>query len=132
MGGHEEGQAMSDLFGRNQYMLPKNWGEPVRTALGRAKRYADKINLNRMIPYGELCSTGYVLADPGEEYLIYAPEAGQFRLKLYGAPGPFQVEWYDPNKDETFAGPDLIGDGAVDITPPYLGEIVMYLKKRNI
>ena len=130
MGAHADGEAMSNLFGRNQYMLPANWGEPVRVALGRAKRIADRMDLNHMLPYGELCSTGYVLANPGKEYLIYAPEAGQFRLKLYGAPGPFEVRWYNPNTDVTIEGMDMIGDGAVDITPPYLGEVLLYLKKR--
>lgn len=129
MGGHAEGESMSELFGRTQYMLPENWGEPVRVALGRAKTYADRVDLNHMLPYGELCSTSYVLANPGEEYLVYQPEAGQFRLKLYGAPGPFAVEWYNPNTGEAIEGQPMTGSAAVDITPPYLGEILLYLKR---
>ena len=122
---------MSNLFGRPQYMLPKNWGEDVRIALGQTRMFAQKMNMNRMLPYGELCGTGYCLADPGNEYLIYAPEAGQFKLKLHGAMGPFTVEWFDPATGETISGMDLVGGGPVDITPPYRGEIVLHLKKKQ-
>ncbi len=127
----DETKPMSDLFGRREYMLPKNWGEPVRVALGQTRSYAQKIDLTHMIPYNDLCSTSYCLANPGHEYLVYQPEAGQFRLKLYGAPGPFTVEWFNPNTGETIEGLPLEGGCAVDITPPYLGEIVLYLKEAN-
>lgn len=130
-GAMENDNPMSDLFGRREYMLPKNWGEPVRVALGQTRAYAEKVDLIHMLPYNDFSSTSYCLANLGKEYLVYQPEAGQFRLKLYGAPGPYTVEWFNPNTGETLTGPDLVGGAAVDITPPYLGEIVLYLKKKE-
>jgi hypothetical protein len=82
-----------------------------------------------MVPHGELCTTGYCLANPGVEYLIYQPEAGQFKLRLFGANGRFSVEWFNPNTGETIQGRPFKGGTAIDFTPPYLGEIVMYLKR---
>jgi hypothetical protein len=76
-----------------------------------------------------LCTTGYCLANPGVEYLIYQPEAGQFKLRLFGTNGTFSVEWFNPNTGETIQGRPFKGGTAVDFTPPYLGEIVMYLKR---
>jgi len=122
---------ISVLFGRTQYMLPKNWGGPVRMAMGQTNAYAKRINLNKMLPYGEMCTTGYCLANPGEEYLVYQPEAGQFKLKLYGANGTFSVEWFNPNTGETIYGLPFRGGTAIEFTPPYLGEIVLYLKRMD-
>ena len=36
----------------------------------------------------------------------------------------------NPNTGETIEGLPLVGGCAVDITPPYLGEIVLYLKEQ--
>ena len=41
--------------------------------MGDTLRYAQKMNLISMEPRGELTSTGYALANPGEEYLILQP-----------------------------------------------------------
>ena len=74
MGAYEdEAHPVSNLFGRQQYMLPKNWGEPVRTALGQTRMFAERIDLVHALPSGNLSSTGYCLAVPGKEYLVYAP-----------------------------------------------------------
>ena len=130
MGAYEdEAHPVSNLFGRQQYMLPKNWGEPVRTALGQTRMFAERIDLVHALPSGNLSSTGYCLAVPGKEYLVYAPAAGQFRVRLFGARGPFSVEWFNPNTGETIPGEPFEGGTAFDFTPPYLGEVVLYLKK---
>lgn len=122
---------VSVLFGRAQYELPSTWREPIRTAMGQTKTYADKMNLNRALPYGELSSTGYCLADPGREYLVYQPESGLFKLILHGAVGPFDVEWFYPQTGETIPGKPFRGGMAIDFTPPKNGEVVLYLKKKD-
>ena len=58
-----------------------NWGPinqpdnplwpPLRSQLGDTRRYALRMDLDRVIPWGELSSTGYCLADPGSTYLAY-------------------------------------------------------------
>ena len=126
--GQPEGP-VSVLFGRVQYELPEDWREPVRTSMGQTRDYALRMNLNRVFPYGELSSTGYCLADPGREYLVYQPESGLFKLKLHGAVGPFEVEWFYPQTGERIAGRSFSGGMAIDFTPPKPGEVVLYLKK---
>lgn len=118
------------LFGRVQYELPADWREPIRVAMGQTRDYALRMNLNRVFPYEELSSTGYCLADPGEEYLIYQPESGLFKLKLHGAKGPFDVEWFYPQTGERIMGRSFSGSMAIDFTPPKPGEVVLYLKKQ--
>ena len=122
---------ISSLFGRTQYELPDDWQEPVRVAMGQTLDFAKRIDLTNMIPYNDLSSTGYCLANPGMEYLIYQPEAGQFKLSLYGAEGPFVVEWFNPHTGEKIAGRSFKGGMAIEFTPPYQGEIVLYLKSKS-
>jgi hypothetical protein len=49
--------------------------EPARYAMGDTLRFAKRMNLIQTQPHGELSSTGYALADPGEEYLVPQPSA---------------------------------------------------------
>jgi hypothetical protein len=44
--------------------------EPARYAMGDTLRFATRMNLLAMEPRGDLSSTGYALASPGEEYLV--------------------------------------------------------------
>ena len=53
----------------------------------------------KMSPHSELVSGGaeaYCLAEPGRQYMVYAPSGGTVQLNLGGAPGTFEVKWLDP------------------------------------
>jgi hypothetical protein len=69
--------------------------EPTRHAMGDALRYARKVKLLEMVPSGDLSSTGYALAHPGQEYLVLQPskDSTSFTLKLTA--GTYAVAWYD-------------------------------------
>lgn len=120
---------VSQLFGRWQYALPDNWREPVRTAMAQTLAFAKEMDMNRTFPSRTISSSRYCLANAGREYLIYQPEAGQFQVDLTGARGPFAVSWFNPNTGETIPGASFSGGKPIDFTPPYLGEIVLHLKK---
>jgi hypothetical protein len=47
--------------------------EAARKAMGDTFAYAKRMNLAAMFPQSHLASTGYCLANPGSEYLIYLP-----------------------------------------------------------
>ena len=120
---------VSQLFGRWQYALPDNWREPVRMAMAQTLAFAKEMDMNRTFPSRTISSSRYCLANAGREYLIYQPEAGQFQVDLTGARGPFAVSWFNPNTGETIPGVSFSGGKPIDFTPPYLGEIVLHLKK---
>ena len=44
---------------------------------GRHPRFAERMNLIEMEPRGDLSSTGYALANPGQEYLVLQPSDGR-------------------------------------------------------
>ena len=46
-----------------------------RQAMGQVRRMAERMDLAAMTPRGDLASSGYCLASPGTEYLIFQPDA---------------------------------------------------------
>jgi hypothetical protein len=112
----------------------------IRDALGETRSYAQKINLVAMTPQGHLSSTGYCLANPGSEYLIYKPGIKgwksyfawlrrSFSLNVVG--GAYRYEWYNPNLGEVAAtGHITVKGGIQSFTAPFCGDAVLYLKAR--
>ncbi len=67
--------------------------EPARYAMGDTRRFAERMNLIDMRPRDDLSSTGYVLANPGQEYLVLQPTAAApFTVTL--EPGTYAAEWF--------------------------------------
>jgi hypothetical protein len=107
--------------------------EPARHAMGDTLRFAGRIGLGGMAPRGELSSTGYALADPGQEYLVLQPAetAGPFTVQLPA--GTYAVQWHSLGSRDT-VGVDQVtvaGPGAVAFTAPFAaaGPAVLRLKR---
>jgi hypothetical protein len=107
--------------------------EAARYAMGDTLRYAEKMDLIQMEPRGDLSSTGYALANPGEEYLILQPkEASEpFTAKLQ--PGSYTVEWFNVNSRETKEVGQVTIDssGGSSFKAPFTedGPAVLYLRQ---
>ena len=70
--------------------------EPVRRSMGYALRLAQGLNLNKCQPRNDLSTTGYCLANPGQQYLIYQPDAkAKFDVTL--RENQYIAEWFDPS-----------------------------------
>jgi hypothetical protein len=108
--------------------LQGEW-DAVRRAMGQTRRFAERINLTTMTPALDVASTGYCLADPGAEYVIYQPEEGPFTAKL--AAGAYTVEWFNPANAATSPGAAVTTTATspeLQLTPPFKGPAVIYLK----
>ena len=104
----------------------KKW-DPIRRSLGYALRYARRMDLAAATPQSTLASTGYCLANPGAEYLLYLPGGGTATVDLSAAEGELAAEWFDPAKDKVVPG-DLVKGGAKrQLTAPFKGHAVLYL-----
>jgi len=113
---------------RDKPSLPEQ--ELIRAAMGYTKLYADKMSLAEMVPRGDLSSTGYALANPGSEYLIYVPGGGSFSVLL--SSGTYNYEWFNP-RSGSLAATGLI-DASKDsesFSPPFGGDAVLYLHTAN-
>jgi hypothetical protein len=98
----------------------------LRNALGATRVYADKLDLAHALPSGSLSSTGYCLANPGRQYLVYQPSSGSFTLNVPA--GSYSYEWFNPASGSvTQTGTTALVSGARTFTPPSSGDAVLLL-----
>jgi hypothetical protein len=109
--------------------------EPARHAMGDTLRFAERMNLLAMSPRGDLSSTGYALANPGEEYLVLEPggTAGPFTVRL--EPGAYATEWFSVEDRQTVqaATTTVEHSQAVSFSAPSQapGPSVLYLRNTS-
>ena len=107
--------------------------EPARQAMGDTLRLAESVDLGRMEPRGQLSSTGYALANPGQDYLVLHPgEAGEaFTVTL--EEGTYTVAWYGLNERRRVGADDLAveRDTATSFRTPaaIAGPAVLHLRR---
>jgi hypothetical protein len=107
--------------------------EPARLAMGDTRRFAERVNLLEMQPREDLSSTGFVLANPGQEYLLLQPSgaAGPFTVQL--EPGTYAAEWFAIEGRQTVPGEATSVDRPMrtSFDPPaeVSGPAVLYPKK---
>ncbi len=82
-----------------------------------AKLVADRgIELSTMAPHDELADGGaWVLANPGQEYLVVLPSGG--KTTLSGAPASVDAKWFDPRTgalSDAGAGPSFTAPDGKD------------------
>jgi hypothetical protein len=100
--------------------------------MGDTLRFARRMKLIKMEPHGDLSSTGYVLADPGGEYLVLQPSDAADPFTVTLETGTYTTEWYSVTsrevKDTGTVTAD--GDGSTSFTAPFAvrGPVVLYLK----
>jgi hypothetical protein len=102
--------------------------ESVRRAMGDTRRFANRLNLEAMTPQPKLASTGYCLAIPGVEYLVYQQKAGE-RFTIILEPGRYSCAWFDPQRgaDEAAAPLTVTRRGSREFQAPFDGTAVLHL-----
>lgn len=101
--------------------------EPVRKALGNTRHYAQRMDLVAMTPSAEIASTGYCLANPEREFLVYFPEGDFGTVDLSRVKGTLRAEWMYPVEGTIVPGGTVPGGKAVRFDVPFLGPAVLYL-----
>ncbi len=103
--------------------------EPIRKAMGQALRWSRRVDLAAMTPKPELSSSGYCLANPGEEYLVYVPRGKV--LKLTMAKGTYSGECHELGSDKTESlAPLTHTGGAAQLSLPWDAPCVLYLRRK--
>jgi hypothetical protein len=102
--------------------------EPIRKAMGQTRRFAERVNLAAMRPAGEIASTGYCLANPAKDYLVYLPQGGTAVVDLTAVRSNLTVEWFDPASDKVLTAERVTGGAPRALTAPIAGAAVLYLK----
>ncbi len=87
--------------------------EPIRRSMGYALKFAQRMDLNKCEPAAE----GYCLSNPGIQYLVYQPMAGN-PVKLKLTPIEYSFEWFDPGSGKTITTGIIRGDENKETTIP--------------
>lgn len=106
--------------------------DKLRQALGQTRLYSKAVNLAQMMPHDELSSTGFCLANPGEEYLAYQPESEKlFWVDLPA--GSFQVDLFSPRegKIKTTLGIQSTESKKQLIPIFFYGDVVAHIQKAD-
>ena len=103
----------------------------IRQALGATNKLAKRMDLARMTPSPEISSTKYCLAAPGQEYLVYQSETGEFSVNLSAE--NYAFEWIVPtNGSIASSGSIRAAGGNQTFTAPSTGPAVLHLTVARI
>jgi hypothetical protein len=107
--------------------------EPARYAMGDTLRFAEQMNLMEMQPRADLSTTGYMLANPGHEYLILQPSGMADPLTVLLEPGTYSAEWFSIEGRQTIPTEATTVDRPIgtsfEAPPEAAGPVVLHLKK---
>jgi hypothetical protein len=109
---------------------PDPYWDTIRQAMGRTRTYAERMELAAMAPQDGLASTGFCLAHPGKEYLVYLPEGGDVTVDLSASTGSFGIEWMHPEEGSITRGETTTGGAKRVFTAPFSGDAVLYISQK--
>jgi len=102
--------------------------ECVRYNVGKTVDYADKMDIVNMSPSNDLCSTGFCLANPGYEYIVYQPGSSPFIVSGLRGGKLYYYEWYDPEQHRVIGTGQSKASRSRKSFTPANESIVLYLK----
>jgi len=102
--------------------------DDIRSNLGYVQLYAGKMDLSAALPLGELASSGFCLANPGVEYLVYLPEGGTVEVDISAVQGRMTVEWFNPGVGRAVQGDPVAGGERRSFAAAFEGDAVLYLR----
>ncbi len=103
----------------------KQW-EPARRAMGQTVYWSKRIDLVHMVPRGDLTSTGYALANPGAEYIVYQSETQNPTFTVTLAAGTYNYEWMNTGTG-TITARQIIAGGKQSFKPPFSAPAVLHI-----
>jgi hypothetical protein len=109
--------------------------EPARHAMGDTLRFTWEMDLIAMEPRGDLSSTAYALANPGEEYLVLQPDETSHPFAVRLEANTYSIRWHSVVSRETKdAGTVEVEDGGnTTFAAPFAeaGPAVVHLKREG-
>lgn len=103
--------------------------ETVRRNVAKTIEYAAKMDLANAAPRNDLVTTGFCLAKPGYEYVVYQPASDRFAVAGLKRGALYHYEWYDTRQHKVIDSAELRASGSeVSFTPAHK-EMVLYLAR---
>ncbi len=97
------------------------------------REITDAMNIFTCEPRNDLLkereeNEAYCLAEPGQQYTVYFPQAGQVALDTSAATGRLAVHWYDIEKVEWLPAEDVSNAGSLKLKTPGDGHWAVVIK----
>jgi hypothetical protein len=86
----------------------------VRRNVGKAVEYAGKLDLVNVGPRGDLASTGFCLAKPGYQYVVYQPGDGPITVSGLRAGTSYTYQVYDTTRGKAVADGRIRPSGSTE------------------
>jgi hypothetical protein len=103
---------------------PDPYWEGIRHALKDVRAYATKVDLAHMTPQGTLSTTGYCLANPGSQYLVFGTSP---TFTLTTVAGTYTYEWFNPTTHAVVQTGSVNVGASHAFTAPFAGDAVLWL-----
>ncbi len=101
--------------------------ECIRHNLKKTVEYAKKLDLASVSPTGNFASTGFCLAKPGYQYVVYQPEDTPFTVYGLRKGTSYYFEWYDTGKNKVVRKGRIRSSGPQQLFTPTNKRAVLYL-----
>ena len=105
--------------------LDPQW-DSTRNSMGDILTYGKEIDLINMTPHDSLSSSGFCLANPGSQYLVYST-SNSFTLTTVA--GTYTFEWFNPSTHSVVQTGSVTVTTSHTFTAPFSGDAVLWLHK---
>ena len=103
------------------------WNE-IRNTLTDIRNYGTKIDLANMTPQHALSTTGFCLAEPGVQYLIFNPFSGE-TITVQTVAGTYTYEWFNPSTHTLVQSGTVTVGTSGDFVAAFSGDSVLWIHK---
>jgi len=119
----------------NSYNINNENDILLRKNLGYTLAFANSMEMAKMIPHGELSSSGYMLANlalSDAEYLVYLPRGGTVTVDLSATKGKLKTFWLNPATGHLSTSDEVEGGTKRTFITPFLGDAVLDIFQGSI
>ena len=99
----------------------------VRFNVGQTVEYAKKMDLKNVSPRDDLASTGFCLAKPGYQYVVYQPGGAPFTASGLRGGTSYCYEWYNTEQHKVVSSGRVRPSGSKESFTPANKGFVLYL-----
>jgi len=99
----------------------------VRHNVGKTVEYAARLDLANVAPGDDLASTGFCLAEPGIQYIVYQPGSGSFTVSGLRPDVSYHYELYSTGQHKVVAEGLCKPSGSTESFEPGSAAVVLYL-----
>jgi hypothetical protein len=95
--------------------------------MGQTHALSTSLDLSILFPDTHISTTGYCLANPGKEYLVFQPGLDSFNVDLSEAPGQYMAHWSDIEAGNPIPAETVPGGQKHTFQAPFRAPSVLHL-----